>query len=95
MSKHSDMFGDFDPYDKLIMMENRIAALENAHNSLAQVYQKINNDVSVLLVSVQTLQRGHLNHSEQIANIGQVLTNLNNNIELWRQDMQNLPKNQG
>ena len=85
------MFGGMDPYDLLITMQDRMNVLEQAHNSLANVYQKINNDVSVLLVSVQTLQRGHLNHSEQLRNIGLVLENLNTNIQMWREELQNKP----
>jgi hypothetical protein len=90
MSRH-EMFGGMDPYDLLITMQDRMNVLEQAHNSLANVYQKINNDVSVLLVSVQTLQRGHLNHSEQLRNIGLVLENLNTNIQMWREELQNKP----
>jgi hypothetical protein len=85
------MFGGMDPYDLLITMQDRMNVLEQAHNSLANVYQKINNDVSVLLVSVQTLQRGHLNHSEQLRNIGLVLENLNANVQMWREELQNKP----
>ena len=90
MSRH-EMFGGMDPYDLLITMQDRMNVLEQAHNSLANVYQKINNDVSVLLVSVQTLQRGHLNHSEQLRNIGLVLENLNANVQMWREELQNKP----
>jgi peptidoglycan hydrolase CwlO-like protein len=90
MPRH-EMFGGMDPYDLLISMQDRMQVLENAHNSLANAYQKINNDVSVLLASVQTLQRGHLNHSEQLRNIGLVLENLNSNIELWREELRNKP----
>jgi hypothetical protein len=85
------MFGGMDPYDLLITMQDRMSVLEQAHNNLANAYQKINNDVSLLLTSVQTLQRGHLNHSEQLRNIGLALENLNTNIQMWREELQNKP----
>ena len=90
MSRH-EMFGGMDPYDLLISMQDRMNVLEQAHNNLANAYQKINNDLNVLLPSVQTLQRGHLNHSEQLRNIGLVLENLNRNVQMWREELQNKP----
>ena len=61
-----DMFGDFDPYDTIILLQSRLAMLENAHNGLAHAYNKQHDDLQLALQSIQTLQRAYLNVSQQV-----------------------------
>ena len=68
MSK-KDMFGDFDPYDMLIVLQDRINVIENAHNNLAMAYNQQRKDMDLVLESIQTLQRAHLNLSQQVSSL--------------------------
>lgn len=63
------MFGDFDPYDMLIVLQDRINVIESAHNNLAMAYNQQRKDMDLLLESVQTLQRAYLNLSQQVSSM--------------------------
>jgi hypothetical protein len=54
----------FDPYDLLIELNERLSRLEVAHNKLARAYEQTEKDFSVLLTSHQHLQKAHLTLSE-------------------------------
>lgn len=63
MRKHQ-MFDGMDPYDKLVMMEERLSNLELAHNNLANAYRKQYEDLNTTMISLNTLQKAHLNLSQ-------------------------------
>ena len=65
MSKR-EMFGDFDPYDMLIVLQDRLNVMEQAHNNLANAYRQQHADLQLSLEAIQTLQRAHLNLSQQV-----------------------------
>lgn len=58
----------FDPYDMLIELNERLNRLEAAHNKLAHAYQQTERDLSMTLDSLQSLQKAHLTLSELWAN---------------------------
>jgi hypothetical protein len=62
-----NMFGDFDPYDALIIMDQRLAELTDAHNRMANEFMKVQHEFSTLLISHQQLQQSHLKLSELIS----------------------------
>jgi ATP adenylyltransferase/5',5'''-P-1,P-4-tetraphosphate phosphorylase II len=62
-----DMFGDFDPYDALIAMDQRLGQLTDAHNRMANEFMKVQQEFSTLLVSHHQLQQAHLKLSDLIA----------------------------
>lgn len=60
-----DMFDTgFDPYNALIELNERLLRLETAHNRLANAYQKSENDLSIALDSLQSLQKAYLSLAE-------------------------------
>jgi hypothetical protein len=63
--KH-EMFGNFDPYDTIMLLQSRLSLLENAHNGLATAYNKQHDDLQLALEAIQTLQRAYLNLSQQV-----------------------------
>ena len=68
MSKR-DMFGDFDPYDMLIVLQDRLNVMENAHNNLANAYRQQHADLQMSLDAIQTLQKAYLNLSQQVGSL--------------------------
>lgn len=63
------MFGDVDPYDMLIILQDRLNQLEQAHNGLANAYNKQHKDLQLALESLHTLQVAYLNLSQQVASL--------------------------
>lgn len=57
----SMMPNDFDPYDALISMNERLHRLEQAHNKMAHAYQQSENELTVALHSLKNLQQKHIN----------------------------------
>jgi hypothetical protein len=55
---------EFDPYDMLIELNERLNRLETAHNKMAHAYQKTEEELSMTLSSLQSLQKAHLALSE-------------------------------
>jgi len=53
----NDMFHDFDPYDVIITLNERVHQLEGAHNALAHAFKKTETDLSVTLHSLRQLQQ--------------------------------------
>lgn len=64
-----EMFGDFDPYDMLIVFQDRLNTMEQAHNNLVGAYNKQQQDLSLALDAIQTLQRAYLNLSQQVGSL--------------------------
>ena len=62
------MNNDFDPYDALIQMNERLHALEKAHNKMAHAYQASERDLSIALNSLRNLQQQHLKLSQYVYN---------------------------
>ena len=60
------MFGDFDPYDMLIVLQDRLNVMEQAHNNLANAYRQQHADLQLSLEAIQTLQKAYLNLSQQV-----------------------------
>lgn len=65
---------NFDPYDILVKLNERLHQLEIAHNTMAVDYQKTQHELNIALQSLNSLQRGHLALSELVAS--QTLINL-------------------
>ena len=63
------MFGDFDPYDMLIVLQDRLNVMENAHNNLANAYRQQHADLQMSLDAIQTLQKAYLNLSQQVGSL--------------------------
>lgn len=68
MSKR-EMFGDFDPYDMLIVLQDRLNVMENAHNNLANAYRQQHADLQVALESIKTLQLAYFNLQREVSSI--------------------------
>ena len=51
---------DFDPYDVLISLQARITHLEKAHNKLAHAYQQTEQELTITLQSLRSLQQHHM-----------------------------------
>lgn len=51
---------DWDPYDALIELNERMLRLESAHNRLAHAYEQSERDLNLALDALQSLQRSHL-----------------------------------
>lgn len=67
MDKNRMFEGDWNPYDVLIQLSERLNRLEHAHNILAREYTKSQHDLDIALQSLNSLQRGHLALSELVA----------------------------
>ena len=63
------MFGDFDPYEMLIVLQDRLNVMEQAHNNLANAYREQHNDLAVTLESIQVLQKAYLNLAQQVGSL--------------------------
>lgn len=50
----------FDPYDKIIELNQRIIQLESAHNNLAMAFHQSEKDLNQALKLITDLQRRHV-----------------------------------
>ena len=57
----------FDPYDALIELNDRINRMEIAHNNLAKAFQRTEQELNMALTSLQHLQKSHLKLSELVS----------------------------
>jgi Ca2+-binding EF-hand superfamily protein len=57
----------FDPYDALVELNERINRMEIAHNNLAKAFQRTEQELNTALNSLQQLQKGHLKLSELVS----------------------------
>lgn len=60
---------NFDPYDMLMQMQERMLVIERAHNKLADAYTKTEHDLNVTLHSLRNLQQAHLKLSQYVHNV--------------------------
>lgn len=51
---------DWDPYDALIDLNERLLRLETAHNNLAHAYEQSERELGLALDSILSLQKSHL-----------------------------------
>lgn len=58
------MDNNFDPYEMLINLQERLHRLEQAHNQMAHAYRKTEVDLSVTLHSLRSLQQSFLTQSQ-------------------------------
>lgn len=63
------MPNDFDPYDALIELNERMNRLEQAHNNLARAHQQSERDLNTTLKSLKNLQQHFLIYQEDIRKI--------------------------
>lgn len=63
------MNNDFDPYDALISMNERLHKLERAHNKAVDALRKTDVDLQVALHSLRNLQQQHLKLSQHVHNV--------------------------
>lgn len=65
MSK-SPFDSNFDPYNALIELDERINRMELVHNNLAAAFQRTEQELNLALSSLNHLQKGHLTLSRLI-----------------------------
>ena len=53
-------FHDFDPYDVLITLNERVTQLEQAHNRLAHAFEASKKEQDILLHKYRNLEKSHL-----------------------------------
>jgi len=77
MSKHKLFGGDFSPYDALMELNERVVALEKAHNKLAIEFHRTSTEFNILLEEFHNLQNSHLNLAKLvgITSIGKYTSN--------------------
>lgn len=54
------MNNDFDPYDALISMNERLHILEKAHNKMANAFHTSEKELTLALHSLRSLQQRYL-----------------------------------
>lgn len=59
------MPSDFDPYDALIDLNERMLRMEKTHNALARAFQKSEQELSMALESIVGLQKIILSYQQQ------------------------------
>jgi hypothetical protein len=57
---------DFDPYDLLMQMNERMLTMERAHNKLAAAFSKSEHELTMALQSLCNLQQAHLKLSQYV-----------------------------
>jgi predicted nuclease with TOPRIM domain len=57
----------FDPYDALIELNERINRMEIAHNKLAHAFQQTEQEFTMLSKAFNNLQKSHLKLSELVS----------------------------
>jgi hypothetical protein len=57
------MPNDFDPYDVIMQMTDRILRLEIAHNKLVEGLHKTDKELNIALHALRHLQQEHINLS--------------------------------
>ena len=67
---------NFDPYDALIQMQDRLMALEHAHNKLAHSYVKTEEHLTHALRALNSLQKAHLTLSKTIRGPNETISNI-------------------
>lgn len=60
------MSRDFDPYDALIELNERISMLEKAHNKMAHAFQRSEVELTTTLQLLKSLQLSHAHLNELV-----------------------------
>lgn len=60
------MDNNFDPYEILVNLQERMNRLEHAHNQLARAFQKTEVDLNVTLNTLRQLQKAQLSQGQVI-----------------------------
>lgn len=63
------MDNNFDPYDMLMQMSERMLVMEKAHNKLAEAFTKSEHELTIALHSLRNLQQAHLKLSQHVHNV--------------------------
>lgn len=69
MSKHPMFDPKFNPYDELILLNQKMDRLEKVHNLLARDYQITQNELNVALENLRSLQQNQLALSKLINSV--------------------------
>lgn len=72
---------DFDPYNALIELNERLLRLEKAHNHLAHAYEKSERELNMALDALQSLQISHLVLSNIVSQENQDNTDSTDNTD--------------
>ena len=57
----------FDPYDALVELNERMNRMEIAHNNLAKAFQQTEQEFTMLSKAFNNLQKSHLKLSELVS----------------------------
>lgn len=60
---------DFDPFEVLMEITERLNRLENAHNNLAHAYERSEQELNQALDALQHLQKSHLYLSDFVSKL--------------------------
>lgn len=66
MRKNNPFGQNFDPFDALQELNQRLLAVEKAHNIMAEDYIKTQRELSIALDCLNSLQKSHLALSEVV-----------------------------
>ncbi len=66
MSKRNPFGQNFNPYDALVELNDRLSRLEQVHNQLADDYMKTQRELDIALECLNSLQKGHLALSQTV-----------------------------
>lgn len=64
--KKNPFGNNFDPYDALNELNQRLLAVEKAHNIMAEDYIKTQRELSIALDCLRSLQKSHLALSDVV-----------------------------
>jgi chromosomal replication initiation ATPase DnaA len=70
------MSNNFDPYDALVELNQRLVALEKAHNKLAFNCRQHEEELTITLQAIRNLQRHFLNQQANAINTDQINKNV-------------------
>jgi len=57
---------DFDPYDALVNISERMVVLQEAHNNLANAYERTQREVQTSKNQIRNLQQSHAHLNELV-----------------------------
>lgn len=63
------MPNNFDPYNMLIEINDRLTRMELAHNKLARAFQQTEQELTIALHSLKMLQQKHLQLSHTVGRL--------------------------
>jgi predicted nuclease with TOPRIM domain len=57
---------DFDPYDALMNVSDRLSMLQEAHNRMAHAYEKSQHELVLAKSNIRNLQKSHAHLNEMM-----------------------------